>query len=460
MSTGKDVYTVKEGWVLKRGEYIKNWRPRYFILRSNGAFLGFKDQPKTDANLDPLNQFSVERCQIMKQNKPRANTFIIRCFQLTTLVERTLAVDSPSDREEWITAIEKLSVKLQSESGKTAVSSSVPSSEKKTLEDFEMLKVLGKGTFGKVMLGREKSTDCVYAIKLLRKDVILAKDEVEHTLTENRVLQSAKHPFLTELKFSFQTEDRLIFVMEYVNGGELFFHLSRDKVFSETRSRFYGAEITLALKYLHEKKIVYRDLKLENLLLDSDGHIKITDFGLCKQDVSHADTTKTFCGTPEYLAPEVLEDSDYGHAVDWWGFGVVLYEMLCGRLPFYNREHDVLFELILSEPVRFPTRLSENSKSILNGLLEKVPEQRLGGSSRDAEDVMAHAFFELINWDSILHKQIAPPFKPSISGKEDVSNFDKEFTQEDPKLSPTEGGTFGNEAQTKFPEFSYVNAQK
>lgn len=452
-----EIYTVKEGWLFKRGEYIKNWRPRYFILQSNGLFLGFKDKPRNENFVnDPLNHFSIERCQIMKKNSPRANTFIIRCFQLTTLVERTFAVDSASDREDWISAIEELSARIQKERNQNSVDTTPETSEeKKTLDDFKMLKVLGKGTFGKVMLGRDKATGNVYAIKLLRKDVILEKEEVEHTLTENRVLQSAKHPFLTELKFSFQTEDRLIFVMEYVNGGELFFHLSRERVFSEPRSRFYGAEITLALKYLHEHKIVYRDLKLENLLIDAEGHIKITDFGLCKQDVSFQDTTKTFCGTPEYLAPEVLEDNDYGHGVDWWGFGVVLYEMLCGRLPFYNREHDVLFELILTEPVKFPARLTEVAKSILNGLLEKKPERRLGGGVRDAEEVMAHQFFELINWNDILHKKIPPPFKPTIRDEEDVSYFDKEFTQEEARLSPTEGGKFGD-AQTNFPEFAYV----
>lgn len=458
MST--ELYTVKEGWLMKRGEYIKNWRPRYFVLRSDGSFLGFKDKPKGEINsVDPLNNFSVERCQIMKQNKPKPNGFVIRCFQLTTLVERTFAVDSSSDREDWISAIEDVSNRMKKEEKARdgAISSTHDSdaSSKMTLEDFEMLKVLGKGTFGKVMLGKEKKTGNVFAIKLLRKDVILAKDEVEHTLTENRVLQSAKHPFLTELKYSFQTTDRLIFVMEYVNGGELFFHLSRDKVFSEARSRFYGAEITLALKYLHEKKIVYRDLKLENLLIDSDGHIKITDFGLCKQEISFADTTKTFCGTPEYLAPEVLEDNDYGHAVDWWGFGVVLYEMLCGRLPFYNRDHEVLFELILSEPVRFPSRLTPQSKSILNGLLEKSPEKRLGGTSRDAEQVMAHEFFELINWNDIFHKKIPPPFKPSIDNKEDVKYFDEDFTRETPRLTPPEG-TLEDYAKTNFPEFSFV----
>lgn len=223
---------------------------------------------------------------------------------------------------------------------------------KVTLENFEFLKVLGKGTFGKVILCREKATRRLFAIKILKKEVIIQKDEVAHTLTENRVLRSTNHPFLTvsnslsfksnhafliyhskiqSLKYSFQTNDRLCFVMEYVNGGELFFHLSRERVFSEDRTRFYGAEIISALAYLHSQGIIYRDLKLENLLLDKDGHIKIADFGLCKEDITYGRTTKTFCGTPEYLAPEVLEDNDYGRAVDWWGIGVVMYEMV-GKL--------------------------------------------------------------------------------------------------------------------------------
>ena len=229
-----------------------------------------------------------------------------------------------------------------------------PASEEKvyTLADFEMMKVLGKGTFGKVMLSKEKATGDVYAIKVLKKDVILAKDEVTHTLTENAVLQNTKHPFLTGLKCSFQTPELLIFVMEYVNGGELFFHLSRERIFSEERTKFYIAQITMAMTYLHERGVIYRDLKLENLLLDCKGNIKITDFGLCKEDMDHGTTTSTFCGTPEYLAPEVLEDNDYGRSVDWWGVGVVMYEMICGHLPFYNRNHEILFDLILHEDIR------------------------------------------------------------------------------------------------------------
>ncbi|XP_065052422.1 RAC-gamma serine/threonine-protein kinase-like [Rhopilema esculentum] len=454
----KDKSTVvKEGWVSKRGEYIKNWRPRYFKLMSDGSFLGFKEKPAKE-NTEPLNNFSVERAQVMQTEKPKANTFIIRCFQLTTLVERTFHVETSEERSLWVNAIEEISKRLQEEedsSSKTSTQSSDSDSDR-TLEDFEMMKVLGKGTFGKVMLGKDKKSGEIFAIKILKKEVILQKDEVEHTLTENRVLQSAKHPFLTQLRFSFQTKDRLCFVMEYVNGGELFFHLSRERVFSEERSRFYGAEITCAVKYLHERNIVYRDLKLENLLLDAEGHIKITDFGLCKEDISFGDTTKTFCGTPEYLAPEVLEDNDYGRSVDWWGFGVVLYEMLCGRLPFYNRDHEVLFELILSEEVRFPSRLSEVSKNVLSGLLTKDSKKRLGGGSRDAYEVMEHPFFHGISWDDVYNRKLRPPFKPEIKGESDVGNFDPEFTTETPRLTPPESSVLSEDASKPvFGEFAY-----
>lgn len=193
-----------------------------------------------------------------------------------------------------------------------STSANLPNAKKSrvSLEDFEFLKVLGKGTFGKVILCKEKKSEKLYAIKILKKEVIIQKDEVAHTLTENRVLQRCKHPFLTELTYSFQTTDRLCFVMEFAIGGDLYYHLNKEvqqfkEGFSESRTRFYGAEIVLALGYLHDNNIVYRDLKLENLLLDKDGHIKIADFGLCKEDISFGDRTRTFCGTPEYLAPEV-----------------------------------------------------------------------------------------------------------------------------------------------------------
>ena len=446
--TGPEVVNnvVKEGYLMKRGEHIKNWRKRYFILKEDGSFLGFRTKPEHGLS-DPLNNFTVRDCQLMKQDKPKPNTFIIRGLQWTTIVERMFYVESAAEREEWMAGIDRVAESLK---GTDDGTNSLEKPKKKvTLDDFDFLKVLGKGTFGKVILCKEKGTDQLYAIKILKKAVIIQKDEVAHTLTENRVLQTTKHPFLTQLKYSFQTPDRLCFVMEYVNGGELFFHLSRERVFSEERTRFYGAEIISALDYLHGNDIVYRDLKLENLLLDKDGHIKIADFGLCKEEMFYGASTKTFCGTPEYLAPEVLEDNDYGRAVDWWGIGVVMYEMMCGRLPFYNRDHDILFELILVEDVRFPKTLSQAAASLLGSLLIKNPKKRLGGSEADAKEIMAHPFFAPINWDLLIQKLIPPPFKPQVTSETDTRYFDDVFTGESVSLTPPTMA--GNHLASQFP---------
>eukprot|EP00914_Ancora_sagittata_P012466 GHVO01023975.1.p1 GENE.GHVO01023975.1~~GHVO01023975.1.p1 ORF type:complete len:488 (-),score=68.05 GHVO01023975.1:213-1676(-) len=440
MSADDGIRIIKQGWLMKRGEHLKNWRARYFILREDGSFFGFRSKPEHDMQ-DPLNNFTVRDCQIMKAEKPKPNTFIIRGLQWTTVVERMFCVESTEEREEWIAAIRSIAEQLQvleetSMDNDEMMDDSRGMKRKKALEDFDFLKVLGKGTFGKVILCREKSTSVLYAIKILKKSVIIAKDEVAHTLTESRVLQKTKHPFLTHLKYSFQTPDRLCFVMEYVNGGELFYHLSKDRVFSEDRTRFYGAEIISALAYLHENDIVYRDLKLENLLLDKDGHVKIADFGLCKEEMFYGAMTKTFCGTPEYLAPEVLEDHDYGRAVDWWGTGVVMYEMMCGRLPFYNRDPEVLFELILVSDIRFPKTLSEDAKRLLAGLLDKNPKKRLGGGELDAKEIMSHSFFMKIDWQLLIDRKIQPPWKPDLADAGDTKYIPEEFAMEPVRLTP------------------------
>ncbi|XP_059614945.1 RAC serine/threonine-protein kinase [Phlebotomus argentipes] len=474
---------VKEGWLYKRGEHIKNWRSRYFVLRDDGTLMGYKTRPDTSAPAERLNNFTVKDCQIMSFDRPKPYTFIIRGLQLTTIIERMFHVETDHERQEWVDAIRYVANRLRelgdsasastdmidvdmasiaedelSEKFSVQGTSSVKASGKKkvTLENFEFLKVLGKGTFGKVILCREKATSKLYAIKILKKEVIIQKDEVAHTLTENRVLRTTNHPFLISLKYSFQTADRLCFVMQYVNGGELFFHLSRERVFSEDRTRFYGAEIISALGYLHSQGIIYRDLKLENLLLDKDGHIKIADFGLCKEDITYGRTTKTFCGTPEYLAPEVLEDNDYGRAVDWWGTGVVMYEMICGRLPFYNRDHDVLFALILMEEVRFPRNISQEARSLLTGFLAKIPSQRLGGGPDDVKEIQAHPFFASINWTDLEQKKIPPPFKPQVTNDTDTRYFDSEFTGESVELTPPDGAApLGSIPEEPFPQFTY-----
>uniref|UniRef100_A0A673LUW5 non-specific serine/threonine protein kinase n=1 Tax=Sinocyclocheilus rhinocerous TaxID=307959 RepID=A0A673LUW5_9TELE len=449
---------------LRTGEYIKTWRPRYFLLKSDGTFIGYKERPQDVDQLEtPLNNFSVAQCQLMKTERPKPNTFIIRCLQWTTVIERTFHVESPEEREEWTKAIQTVSDSLQKQEEEMMDASPehmdmemflTKPRLKVTMHDFEYLKLLGKGTFGKVILVKEKATGKYYAMKILKKEVIVAK--VSTNMRNISVLNLILSPVLSAgLKYSFQTHDRLCFVMEY-----LFFHLSRDRVFSEDRARFYGAEIVSALDYLHsERNVVYRDLKLENLMLDKDGHIKITDFGLCKEGITDGATMKTFCGTPEYLAPEVLEDNDYGRAVDWWGLGVVMYEMMCGRLPFYNQDHERLFELILMEDIRFPRTLAPDAKSLLSGLLKKDPQQRLGGGPDDAKEIMQHKFFTGIVWQDVYEKKLVPPFKPQVSSETDTRYFDEEFTGQTITITPPGQDdsmeSFDSERRPHFPQFSY-----
>ncbi|KAH0546585.1 hypothetical protein KQX54_011798 [Cotesia glomerata] len=464
---------IKEGWIQKLGEHNKNWRSRYFILWDDGTLVGFKSKPDQQMTviMQPHNNFTVRGCQIMLTERPKPFTFVIRGLQWTSEIERTFHVQTEEQRKDWVTAIRsvadrlaeeeqiqqqhsqseqqmqisffsedvnmentssssngrsnstnctdtyllpsinKLSVKLN---GEEPFSNKNFERNKVNLENFEFLKVLGKGSFGKVLLCREKATEHFYAIKILKKKFIIRTNEVAHTLTECRVLRTTNHPFLTSLKYSFQTPDRLCFVMEYANGGELFCHLRESYPFSEDCTRFYGAEIISALGYLHSNGIIYRDIKLENILLDKDGHIKIVDFGLCKEDITYGQTTKTFCGTIEYLAPEVLENKDYGRAVDWWSVGVVMYEMILGDLPFFDNDQAKVCQLIVQEEVKFLETISNEAESLLS--------------------------------------------------ETDTQYFDSRFTNASIELTPPDQSLsspelkFITEEQEKFPQFSYENS--
>ena len=307
-----------------------------------------------------------------------------------------------------------------------------------SLKSFDILKVIGKGSFGKVFQVRLKDGKEIYAMKVLKKSVIKNKNQVEHTKTERSVLGRVDHPFIVGLKYAFQTREKLYFVLDYCPGGELFYHLGKAKKFSEDRARFYAAEITLALEYLHKKGIVYRDLKPENVLLTEEGHVRLTDFGLSKEGISQADRgAQSFCGTPEYLAPEILNRTGHGQAVDWWSLGALLYEMLTGWPPFYCRDQERLFNKIKKSAVDIPPNLTPDTADILQKLLQKDPKRRLGGDSTDAEAVKKHPFFQSIDWDKLYRKELPVPYLPEVRGKQDTSMFSSEFTSQPVSSQPS-----------------------
>uniref|UniRef100_A0A671X7G0 protein kinase C n=1 Tax=Sparus aurata TaxID=8175 RepID=A0A671X7G0_SPAAU len=326
------------------------------------------------------------------------------------------------------------------------------------MDDYKYISVLGRGHFGKVLLAEFKKTGKLYAIKALKKKDIVTRDEVDSLMSEKRIFEminASRHPFLVNLHGCFQTSDHVCFVMEYLPGGDLMIHI-HNNVFTEAQTRFYSACVLLGLEFLHLNKIIYRDLKLDNLLMDADGFVKITDFGLCKEGMGHGDKTSTFCGTPEFLAPEVLTDDNYTRAVDWWGMGVLIYEMLVGESPFPGEDEEEVFDSIVNDDVQYPGSLPPGAVAIIQKLLKKNPLKRLGAGERDANEVKGEKFFETIDWEALLAKKAKPPFLPSIKESMDVSNFDSEFTRLQPILSPpSKPFILSDEQQEAFADFDF-----
>jgi len=323
-------------------------------------------------------------------------------------------------------------------------------------DDFELLNVIGKGSFGKVMQVRKKDDGKIYAMKVLRKEAIIARKQVTHTKAEKSILQKIQHPFIVQLHYAFQTKDKLYMILDYINGGELFFHLKKEGRFQETRVRFYASEIVCALAHLHSLGIVYRDLKPENILLNSEGHITITDFGLSKQ-IKMDEGTHTFCGTPEYLAPEVLKGQGHGIAVDWWSLGTLVFEMLTGLPPFYSQNINIMYQKILNGELRFPSYVSPEAQSLLEGLLTRDVEKRLGSGPDGSNEVKRHHFFNGMDWEKLEMKEIDAPFKPKVKSEIDISQIDPTFTQERPQDSLVENALSETMAkENNFDGFTFV----
>ena len=324
--------------------------------------------------------------------------------------------------------------KLQTAAGSGANAAAAAPAQPASLNvnSFDYITVLGEGSFGKVFLADLKGTDDTYAVKVLRKNDVLDDDDVGATMTEKNVLAlSAGCAFLTRMFATFQSPEKLYYVMEFLSGGDLMHHIQERAVFPEADTRFYTAEIALGLWYLHENGIIYRDLKLDNVMLCASGHVKIADFGMCKENMRSGNTTNTFCGTPGYLAPEIIREQPYSHSIDWWSLGVMVYEMLCGESPFEAEDETELFELILSQPIEMPDDIQPETESFLKGILTRDPVNRLGCGDAGKNNIKYHPFFNSIDWDKLAKQEVEPPFRPPSGkgGARDTSNFDSEFTK-------------------------------
>ncbi|KAE9138094.1 hypothetical protein PF006_g14039 [Phytophthora fragariae] len=356
-----------------------------------------------------------------------------------------------------------------------------------TIDDFDLLRVVGRGAFGKVMLVRRKVPQQqkgarllsprtmmamgmtpqqiavasgseggkVYAMKVIKKAAVFAKNQVEHTKTERRILQGVDHPFMVKLRYAFQNDAKLYFVMDFYNGGTLHFHLRRAMHFDEVRTRFYAAQLVLAISHLHTYNIVYRDLKPENILLDDQGFIALTDFGLSHDHFDSKDGMQTFCGTPEYIAPELIRRVPYGKAVDYWSLGVLVFEMLAGYTPFYHANRKRNFQNIVKLPLRFPSEFSDDARSLLRGLICRNPAKRLGSGPCGAQEIMDHPFFSTVDWEKLYKRDVPVPFRPVVKSDGEVNNVPEFFKRQEVVDSVVSDAPIGK--SHVFQGFSYTD---
>ncbi|KAM4866376.1 ribosomal protein S6 kinase alpha-2 isoform 1-T1 [Thomomys bottae] len=372
--------------------------------------------------------------------------FTVRRFFSVYLRKKSRSKSSSLSRLEEEGVVKEIDISLHVKEG----------FEKADPSQFELLKVLGQGSYGKVFLVRKATgpdTGQLYAMKVLKKATLKVRDRVRSKM-ERDILAEVNHPFIVKLHYAFQTEGKLYLILDFLRGGDLFTRLSKEVMFTEEDVKFYLAELALALDHLHGLGIIYRDLKPENILLDEDGHIKITDFGLSKEAIDHDKRAYSFCGTIEYMAPEVVNRRGHTQSADWWSFGVLMFEMLTGSLPFQGKDRKETMALILKAKLGMPQFLSAEAQSLLRALFKRNPCNRLGAGLDGVEEIKRHPFFVTIDWNKLYRKEIKPPFKPAVGRPEDTFHFDPEFTARTPTDSP--GVPPSANAHNLFRGFSFV----
>ncbi|GLJ30871.1 hypothetical protein SUGI_0613790 [Cryptomeria japonica] len=311
-----------------------------------------------------------------------------------------------------------------------------PSSSLNEVESGALSEDSDGGAFGKVFQVRRKgTTDDIYAMKVMRKDKIIKGNHVDYMKAERDILTKVDHPFIVQLRYSFQTKSKLYLILDFINGGHLFFQLYRQGIFSEELARIYTAEIVSAVTHLHKNGIIHRDLKPENILMDAEGHVMLTDFGLAKE-VDESMRSNSMCGTTEYMAPEIILSKGHDKAADWWSVGVLLYEMVTGQPPFTHNNRQKLQDKIIKDKIKLPSYLTSEAHSLLKGLLQKDPSKRLGSGVNGSDEIKRHKWFKIINWKKLDAREIQPTFRPNVSGKDCIANFDERWTNMPPQDSP------------------------